>query len=378
MRSDPKQPTVLLGVGTRPEAIKMAPLVRRLKRNGRWNVIVCASGQHQALLDESLRYFDIQSDLNLNVMRENQPLSELSARCISGFGEVCRERRPDLVIVQGDTTSTVSAAQAAFSEKIPVAHLEAGLRTPSKYSPFPEEMNRRLVTQIADFHFAPTTVARDNLYREGVNRDSIFLTGNTGIDALKWMKEKVARDAFPIDLPRGKKLILLTVHRRENFGEPLARIFSAIDTFAARHGDVHFVYPVHPNPNVKDLATARFGGRSNFSLIPPLAYPQLVQVLDRAHFVLSDSGGLQEEAPALGKPVLVLRETTERMEAIDGGAALLLGSDTSKIVSAMESLLDKESAPYRRMSQARDLFGDGTASEQIATVLEKKFCPLGS
>jgi len=362
---------VAIVFGTRPEAIKMAPVVKAVEASGRLQPIRIATAQHRGLLDQVLEYFGIKPDHDLNLMQANQDLFHVTAACLNGMKGVLQETRPDVVLVQGDTTTTLAAAMAAFYLKIPVGHVEAGLRTYDKYSPFPEEMNRKMTGAIADFHFAPTEQSVDNLRREAIPDEKIHLTGNTAIDALLW----ASRRAVPLPALRtlyeGRRLILMTAHRRENFGTPLQNIFRAVREFAARNSDCHVIYPVHPNPNVKGPAEEALGGLDNVSLVPPVGYSELVYLMTECTLVLTDSGGLQEEAPTLGKPVLVLRETTERPEAVAAGCARLVGHDTAAILGSLDELLKPGSATYTRMARARNPFGDGTAARQIAALLEE-------
>jgi UDP-N-acetylglucosamine 2-epimerase (non-hydrolysing) len=347
---------VLIVFGTRPEV----------------EAVTCATAQHRHLLDQVLGFFSLKPDIDLNLMKPNQDLTDITVACLSALREVFRSVKPDIVLVQGDTTTTMASALAAFYAKLPVGHVEAGLRTGDKYSPYPEEVNRKLVSPLADYHFAPTTQSQSNLQKEGVPAHQIFLTGNTSIDALLWASERNQSHPELGKLFAGKKLVLLTAHRRENFGEPLRQIFTAVRDFAARHPEVQFVYPVHPNPNVKGAVDSLLKGVSNISLIDPVGYSELVFLLKHSQFILSDSGGIQEEAPTLGKPVLVLRETTERPEAVTAGCAKLVGSDQEALTSHMNQLLDRQSTLYQSMSRAGNPFGDGTAGKKIAAILESQ------
>jgi UDP-N-acetylglucosamine 2-epimerase (non-hydrolysing) len=359
--------TILCVVGTRPEAVKMAPVIRAL-RSQRWaRVVVAATAQHRELLDQIFEFFQIRPDVDLNLMRPNQSLAELTSRMVAGMDRVLAEEQPDIVLAQGDTTTVMVTALCAYHRRMAFGHVEAGLRTGDKYAPFPEEMNRVLTAHLADLHFAPTPEAADNLRREGVAPERIFVTGNTVIDALQW----AAGQRLPpvVDDPQRRKLILVTAHRRENFGDPLERICDALLELAARP-DVLLLYPVHPNPNVAAVVHRRLGGRENIRLVPPLDYPQFVAAMKHAYLILTDSGGVQEEAPTLGKPVLVLRESTERPEGVQAGTACLVGTDPAMIISVATRLLDDASA-YDRMAQARNPYGDGQAAARIVEALQQ-------
>ncbi|MFZ3236124.1 MAG: UDP-N-acetylglucosamine 2-epimerase (non-hydrolyzing) [Stellaceae bacterium] len=365
---------LLFVFGTRPEAIKLAPVIRELAGRPDFDCRICATGQHREILAQFLELFELRPDWNLDVMRPDQDLAYLTGAVLAGVSGVLAAWRPDRVIVQGDTTSTFAGALAAFYHHIPVAHVEAGLRTGDIYAPWPEEVNRLLVGRIADLHFAPTARARDALLREGLAEDRILVTGNTGIDALLWMSHRLdARaelrrraaavgDAFAGEIA-GRKLVLMTGHRRESFDGGLSRIAAAIGRIALRP-DVAIIFPVHPNPNVR-RAFEPLAGRRNIRLVEPVDYPELVYLLRRCHFVVTDSGGIQEEAPSFAKPVLVTRETTERPEAMELGLAQLVGTDEERLYAAMSALLDDPEA-YRRMSRVANPYGDGKASARIA------------
>jgi len=362
---------VLCVFGTRPEAIKLAPIVRELSSRPDVDCRICVTGQHREMLAQVLDLFDLRPDWNLELMRPDQDLAYLTGAALSGVNEVLGAFRPDRVVVQGDTTTTFAGALAAFYHRIPVAHVEAGLRTDNIYSPWPEEVNRRLVTHIADLHFAPTARARENLLREGIGRERILVTGNTGIDALLWVSallddEPEVRSRFGSMLPdhfEGKRLILMTGHRRESFDGGLERICSAMARVASRR-DVAVVFPVHRNPNVR-RAVELLRGQPNVLLIDPVGYPELVFLMKQCHFVVTDSGGIQEEAPSFGKPVLVTRDTTERPEAMELGLARLVGTDERRLFAEMTALLDDRAA-YSRMSRVENPYGDGRASRRIA------------
>jgi UDP-N-acetylglucosamine 2-epimerase (non-hydrolysing) len=366
---------LLFVFGTRPEAIKLAPVVRELSARPNFHCKVCVTGQHRELLAQVLDLFGLRPDWNLEIMRPNQDLAYLTGAALSGVAGILASWRPDRVIVQGDTTTTFAGALAAFYHRIPVGHVEAGLRTSNIYSPWPEEINRRLVSQVADLHFAPTPRARDNLLREGIDGDRIIVTGNTGIDALLWVSalldgqpELRARAEGMLDghVTEHKRIILMTGHRRESFDGGLARICQAMARIALRK-DVAIVFPVHPNPNVR-RATEPLHRHDNVLLTEPADYLELVFLLKRCHFVVTDSGGIQEEAPSFGKPVLVTRDTTERPEAMEHGLSKLVGTDDRRLFDEMQTLLDDPQA-YQRMSRVENPYGDGLASRRIAARL---------
>lgn len=366
---------VLCIFGTRPEAIKMAPVVRALKSDARFDCRLCVTAQHRQMLDQVLELFNLVPDEDLDLMRDNQGLAELSARALTGLDEVLQRRQPNIVLVHGDTTTSFIAALAAFYRRIPVGHVEAGLRTGDLYAPWPEEFNRRMVGVVGRLHFSPTRRAADALVREGVPPANIAITGNTVIDALKLVSQRLDEDAAlaarqAAQLPAldpSRRLILVTGHRRENFGEGFENICRALAELAQRP-DVQIVYPVHLNPNVQEPVRAMLSNSNNVHLIAPQDYLPFVWLLKNCDLVLTDSGGLQEEAPVLGKPVLVMRETTERPEALEAGTALLVGTDVQRIVSSVARLLD-DPAAYQGMAQAHNPYGDGTAAQQIAQQL---------
>lgn len=357
---------ILCVVGTRPEVIKMAPVILALRRAPWAMVRVIATAQHRELLDEALSIFGIVPDVDLNAMRQNQSLPDLTARLLTGIDEVLAVEKPDAVLAQGDTTTVLSTALACFYRHIPFAHVEAGLRTGDFENPFPEEMNRVLAGRLATLHFAPTKRAQANLLAESIAPKSVHVTGNTVIDALLWIAAQ--HPEHGMQFPTGKRLVLLTTHRRENFGPPMREAFRAVYTLTQLHPDVHIIYPVHPNPNVSALAHEVLGRNPSVTLCPPLDYRKLVGLLQAVEFVLTDSGGIQEEAPALGKPVLVLREETERPEAVEAGLAKLVGMDHDAIVAAATALLSDHAA-YRRMSRGASPYGDGHAAEHIVGIL---------
>lgn len=364
--------------GTRPEAIKMAPVVRALKKCDGIDCKVCVTAQHREMLDQVLDVFGIVPDEDLNIMRPNQTLGELTSRLIEKLDEYLARENPDVVLVQGDTTTVLAGALAAFYHKIPIGHVEAGLRTGNLYSPWPEEANRVLTTRLAHWHFAPTDKSRQNLLLEGVPDANVFVTGNTVIDALHWARD-IVRETNPVipDLPDkimadGHKLVLITGHRRENFGDGFEQICRAIAICAAEFPAVNFVYPVHLNPHVQEPVNRILGHRvgRNVHLIKPLGYLEFVALMNRATFVLTDSGGVQEEAPSIGKPVLVMRDTTERPEAVEAGGVRLVGADAEMICDGVRELLTNGKT-FTAMAQARSPYGDGNAADRIVSVLQK-------
>lgn len=366
---------VLVICGTRPEAIKLAPVIQALRRRGDdFHVSLCVTGQHRELLDPVLRFFSLTPDFDLNVMRPNQGLGDLTATVLQGLTAVIEQSAPDLVVVQGDTTTAFVGALAAFYAKRQVAHVEAGLRTHDRFSPFPEEMNRALVGRLADYHFAPTERARAALAAEGITR-GVHVTGNTVTDALLQARALVdgpmaQRFEREFELTPGRRLVLVTGHRRENFGEPFERMCRAIRTIADRNPDVEVLFPMHLNPHVRAAVDRVLRGAARVRLVEPVDYPRMVFLLSRSALVLTDSGGIQEEAPSLGKPVLVMREVTERPEGVEAGCALLVGTDEERIVEATTRLLT-DTAAYERMARAQNPYGDGQAAERIARVLER-------
>lgn len=379
----------MLVFGTRPEAIKMAPLVKAFQAaSDSFRTLVCVTGQHREMLDQVLHIFDIRPDYDLNIMKQGQDLYDVTSRVLLGLREVLKEARPDVVLVHGDTTTSTAAVLAAFYAQIPVGHVEAGLRTHNIYSPWPEEMNRQLTGRMATWHFAPTPLSRQNLLAENVAEAQITVTGNTVIDALYWVVDKIKHDdtlAQQLDaelqragydvqrLADGRKLVLITGHRRENFGDGFIHMCTAIKDLTQRYPQVDFVYPMHLNPNVRKPIHEVFGqdlsGLGNMFFIEPLEYLSFVHLMEKSHIVLTDSGGIQEEAPGLGKPVLVMRDTTERPEALTAGTVKLVGTDYDKIVSAVSTLLDDEAA-YQAMSRAVNPYGDGKACGRIVETLK--------
>lgn len=379
---------VLLVFGTRPEAIKMAPLVKELqKQKERIETVVCVTGQHREMLDQVLEIFDIKPDYDLNIMKWGQDLYDVTARVLTGMREVLKEIKPDIVLVHGDTTTSTAAALAAFYQQIPVGHVEAGLRTHNIYSPWPEEMNRLLTGRLATYHFSPTPLSRNNLIKESINDRNIIVTGNTVIDALYWVVDKIknnkeldnelesvlSKAGYDVNrLDNGKKLVLITGHRRENFGDGFINMCTAIKDLTVKYPNVDFVYPMHLNPNVRKPIHEVFGedlsGLKNMFFIEPLEYLSFVYLMEKSSIVLTDSGGIQEEAPGLGKPVLVMRDTTERPEALDAGTVKLVGTDYNKIVNKVSSLIDDKTA-YEKMSKAVNPYGDGLACRRIVNAL---------
>lgn len=379
----------MLVFGTRPEAIKVAPLVKAFqKHTDRFETIVCVTGQHREMLDQVLHLFEIVPDYDLNIMKQGQDLYDVTARVLTGLRDVYLEAKPDVVFVHGDTTTSMAAALAAFYQQIPVAHIEAGLRTHNIYSPWPEEMNRQITSRISTYNLAPTPLSKENLLKEGVKEETITVTGNTVIDALYMVVDKIKNDAslagqlreqlktagYDITrLDKGKKLVLITGHRRENFGDGFVSMCNAIKTLTENYPDVDFVYPMHLNPNVRKPIREIFGEETvsgssrherNIFFIEPLEYLPFVFLMEQSTLVLTDSGGIQEEAPGLGKPVLVMRDTTERPEAVDAGTVKLVGTNYNLIVSEVSLLLDNEDY-YRTMAQASNPYGDGLACERI-------------
>lgn len=361
--------------GTRPEAIKMAPLVKALENEKSIKSLVCVSGQHRDMLDSVLSFFKIIPDYDLNVMKEAQSLAGVTSRILVALTEVLDKEKPDLVLVHGDTNTTISSSLAAFYNQIPVGHVEAGLRTGNILSPWPEEANRMLTGVLAKFHFAPTEVSKNNLLAEGKLEQNIYVTGNTVIDALLLARQIIQNDESLLSaaqkkfsfLDSHKKLILVTGHRRENHGDGFVEICAALAEVAERD-DVEIVYPVHLNPNVKGPVHAYLSNKKSIHLIEPQDYPDFVYLMDQAFIILTDSGGIQEEAPSLGKPVLVMRDTTERPEAVDAGTVKLVGTNRNKIITELSNLLDNDTA-YRAMSLANNPFGNGTASQKIKDII---------
>ena len=374
----------MLVFGTRPEAIQMAPLVKEFQKFPEdFETVVCVTGQHREMLDQVLHIFDIRPDYDLDIMKQGQDLYDVTARVLTGMRDVLKKASPDIVLVHGDTTTSTAAALAAFYQQIPVGHVEAGLRTHNIYSPWPEEMNRQITGRIATYHFSPTPLSKSNLLKENVSEDRITVTGNTVIDALYWVVDKIKSDrkldadletilkdaGYDVNrLSDGKKLVLITGHRRENFGDGFINMCTAIKDLSHKYPDVDFVYPMHLNPNVRkpihEVFGEDLGNLGNMFFIEPLEYLSFVYLMEKSTIVLTDSGGIQEEAPGLGKPVLVMRDTTERPEALDAGTVKLVGTDYDKIVNSVSELIDDRKA-YERMSKAVNPYGDGKACGRI-------------
>ena len=379
---------ILLTFGTRPEAIKMAPLVKELQKYpDKFKTYVCVTGQHREMLDQVLDLFEIVPDYDLNIMKQGQDLYDITANVLLGFKHVLTEVKPDVVLVHGDTTTSTAAALAAYYQQIPVGHIEAGLRTYNVYSPFPEEMNRQITSKIAKYHFSPTQLSQQNLLSEGVSEKNIFITGNTVIDALhiilnkiknnsdveQSVKTTIKKKGYDTNrLKDGKKMVLITGHRRENFGEGFINICNGIKKAVTKYKDIDFIYPMHLNPNVREPIKKVFGENlnayENMFFIEPLEYLSFVYLMEKSFIVLTDSGGIQEEAPGLGKPVLVMRETTERPEAVEAGTVKLVGTDSDKIVEEISTLVDSVEH-YEKMSKAVNPYGDGFSCERIVELL---------
>lgn len=380
---------ILLVFGTRPEAIKMAPLVRKLKEGNSFETYVCITGQHREMLDQVLKIFDVHADFDLNIMKIGQDLYDITSRILLGMRQVFSELKPDIILVHGDTTTSMAASLSAFYQQIPVGHVEAGLRTGNIYSPWPEEMNRQITGRIASYHFAPTKLSQENLLHENIKKENILVTGNTVIDALHWVVDRLKNsellayeqkkvlfssgyDINRLEAPR--KLVLITGHRRENFGTGFLNICYAIKYLSEKYPDTDFVYPMHLNPNVRkpihEVFGEDFSNLKNLFFIEPLEYLSFVYLMEKSFFVLTDSGGIQEEAPGLGKPVLVMRDTTERPEAVTAGTVKLVGTDKDKIIRAVSDLLDNSNA-YHDMSRAVNPYGDGKACERIVNYLNE-------
>lgn len=361
--------------GTRPEAIKMAPLVKELEKREEIDSKVCVTAQHREMLDQVLNLFDIKPDFDLNIMKTKQTLTGITNKVLEGLEEVFAEEKPDMILVHGDTTTTFAGALAAFYQQVKVGHVEAGLRTFNKYFPFPEEMNRKLTGSLADLHFAPTMGSKNNLLREGVNEADVYITGNTVIDAMKHTVEEnyvFENDELNnIDF-ENKKVIMITAHRRENWGQGIENICEALNRIVDENEDVELVYLVHLNPVVKDVVTERLGGKDRVHLLPPLDTKETHNLMNKSFMVMTDSGGLQEEAPHLGKPVLVLRDVTERPEAVEAGTVKLVGTDSDVIVNEASKILNDENE-YAKMSKAINPYGDGKASERIVNAILKYY-----
>lgn len=357
--------------GTRPETIKMAPLVKELKARDNIETVVCVTAQHRQMLDQVLNAFNIIPDYDLDIMKQGQTLSDITTRVLKGLEKVIEEVKPDLVLVHGDTTTTFAGALAAFYHQIPIGHVEAGLRTYNKYSPYPEEINRQFVGIVSDLNFAPTEKSKQNLLNEGKKPESIYVTGNTAIDALKTTVREEFSDEIT-EWAQGSRLLVLTAHRRENLGEPMRHMFKAIKRIIDKYDDIKMVYPVHLNPIVVETANEIFGDCERVKLVKPLEVVEFHNLLNKSYLILTDSGGIQEEAPSLGKPVIVLRDTTERPEGIEAGTLRLAGTEEDTIYEILEELLNDNQA-YQKMSMASNPYGDGKASEKIVDAIENFF-----
>lgn len=358
--------------GTRPEAIKMAPLVKELESRNEVESIVCVTAQHREMLDQVLETFNIKPNYDLNIMKEGQTLSQITARVLNGLEDIIKETMPDIVLVHGDTTTTFAGALAAFYNRVAIGHVEAGLRTYNKYSPFPEEMNRQMVDCMTDMYFAPTELSKNNLLKENVDQTKIFVTGNTAIDAMKTTIHYNYKHSELEFLNDNDRMILLTAHRRENLGEPMKNIFKAIKRITDEFDDVKVIYPIHKNPKVREIAQEIFQNTDKVKLIEPLEVFDFHNFENQSFIIMTDSGGIQEEAPSLGKPVLVLRDTTERPEGIKAGTLKLVGTDENNIYNEAKRLLT-DSKEYNKMSKASNPYGDGTASKKIVDCIIKKF-----
>ena len=359
--AEPSRIKVMTIFGTRPEAIKMAPVVHALSADEKFELIITVTAQHREMLDQFLRFFGMQPRYDLNIMREGQTLADITSRAVEGIDKVLRDEKPDLVLVQGDTTTAFVGALVAYYHKIPCGHIEAGLRTGDKFAPFPEEINRKLIGAIADLHFAPTLRAKQNLLREGVPEQRIFVTGNTVVDALLWTLQRLPE---PNRTSERQRTILVTAHRRENWGEPMERICKALRRIADNFPDVQIIFPMHKNPVVREVAYRVMGDHDRIKLCEPPDYFEFVRLMRDAYLIVTDSGGVQEEAPTLGKPVLVLREKTERPEAVEAGVVKVIGTDEEKIVAEVSRLLSDEDA-YRAMQRPVNPYGDGKAALRI-------------
>ena len=358
--------------GTRPEAIKMAPLVKELERRKEIESIVCVTAQHREMLDQVLNTFDIKPDYDLNIMKQGQSLADVTTRALVGLEEVIKEVKPNIVLVHGDTTTTFAGALAAFYNQVAIGHVEAGLRTYDKYSPYPEEMNRQMVDRLSDMYFAPTEISKDNLLKENIDESKIYITGNTAIDAMSTTVDENYTHPELDWIKPGERMILLTAHRRENLGEPMRHIFRAIKRVVDEFSDVKVIYPIHMNPRVREVANEVFGDADRVKLIEPLEVFDFHNFQNKSYIILTDSGGIQEEAPSLGKPVLVLRDTTERPEGIKAGTLKLVGTDEDVIYEETKKLLlDKKE--YEKMSKASNPYGDGHASERIVDAIIQYF-----
>ncbi|MHB8278764.1 MAG: non-hydrolyzing UDP-N-acetylglucosamine 2-epimerase [Candidatus Humimicrobiaceae bacterium] len=378
-----KKIKVLISLGTRPEGIKMAPVIKELQKSPqKFDLVVCSTGQHKEMLGQVTDFFEIKPDIELNVMTQGQSLSMLSSKIIGHMEEVFNKVQPDIVLVQGDTTTAFLTAFIAFYQKIKIGHVEAGLRTYNKYSPFPEEINRQLVSKIADLHFAPTKNAYENLKKEGIDKNSVILTGNTIVDAINWgiikienkSEKEISKDVKYLAalLGKDKKIILVTMHRRESFGEDIINVCKALKLISQKYNNINIVYPVHLNPNVSGPVNEILGNTQNIKLIKPLSYEPFLWLMNKSYFIITDSGGVQEEAPTLKKPVLVIRKFTERAESVELGISKLVGTDTEDIIKNASLLLDSKDE-YKKMVAVVNPYGDGKASEKIAEAILNYF-----
>ena len=362
---------VMTVFGTRPEGIKMAPIIKELEKRDNVENIICITAQHREMLDQVLNLFQIEADYDLNIFKPGQSLTEITTRTLEGLEEVIKKEKPDLLLVQGDTTTVFAGALAAFYQKVKIGHVEAGLRSGNLYSPYPEEANRKLTGIMTDFHFAPTEESRNNLLKEDYPEDKIFITGNTVIDALQY----AIQEDYKFNLPllneldyENKRIILLTSHRRENIGKPMENIFSAVNNIVNKYEDVELVFPIHLNPKVREIAHGKFNNNPKVHIIEPLDYEPFTNLMAKSHLIVTDSGGLQEEAPSLGKPVLVVREETERPEGVEAGTAKLVGTDYDKVYKEIDILLSNDEE-YKKMANAVNPYGDGKAAERIVDVI---------
>ncbi len=376
-----KKINVLISFGTRPEGIKLAPVIKCINRQrDKFNLNVCNTGQHKEMLEQVLYFFEINPDYNLDLMTENQSISSFSSRLLNKIDKILANAKPDIILIQGDTTSALLIALSAFYRKIKVGHVEAGLRTYDRDNPFPEEINRQLISRVADLHFTPTINSFNNLLAERVDKDSVFLTGNTIVDAMNWAIEKIKKSSMeeieaskPFDLLKSRdKVLLVTMHRRESFGSDIENVCSALKIIAEKYNNIKIVYPVHFNPNVKKPVFKILSGIDNILLTEPLSYQSFIWLMNRSYFIITDSGGIQEEAPALKKPVLVIRKKTERIESVDLGVSRLVGVDTDLIVENVSNLLDKKII-YEKMVSNTNPYGDGNAAEKIIECIYKSF-----
>ncbi len=365
---------ILAVFGTRPEAIKMAPLIKEAKLDDNFEIVVCVTAQHREMLDQVLEIFDIAPEYDLDIMKDRQSINDVTANVILGMKDILEDEKPDIVLVHGDTATSFAVALASFYEKIKVGHVEAGLRTYNKYSPFPEEMNRNLTSKIADIHFAPTEKNRENLLRENIDKDKIVVTGNTVIDAMLSVVEKdfvFDEPAINKAIKSGKKIILLTSHRRENQGEPMKECFEAMREIVDENKDVHLIYPIHLNPSVREIAYPILSAHDRIDLIEPLKYKEFVNLMANSYIIFTDSGGIQEEAPALDIPVLVLREETERPEGLESGTLILAGTKKNRIKDETKKLL-KNADYYSRIAMAKNPYGDGSSAKQILNYIKEQ------